>query len=76
MQNGGRVAAIAVPLVAFALLAAAFLGGVGDAESAASRERRREHFLRHVPHGPRNAVAASRTMPAAGAQHAAGKVRT
>lgn len=79
MENGGgghRVAAIAVPLLAFALLAAAFLGGGGGAaESPASRELRREHFLRHVPHEPQKASEASRTM-SAGTQHAAGKVRT
>jgi xylogalacturonan beta-1,3-xylosyltransferase len=73
MENGGgRVAATAVPLVAFALLAsafvlpgpAAFLGG----ESAASRE----HFLRHVPHEPQKPAA---RVPAS-TPPAAGKVRT
>ena len=67
MENGGRVAAIAVPLIATALLAAAFvlpppafLGGGGGAEAASIvRERRREHFLRHVPHEPQKAPASA-----------------
>jgi len=75
MENGGgRVAATAVPLLAFALLAAAFFVLPGPAaflggESPASRERRREHFLRHVPQEPQPQKAAARvpasTPPAA-----------
>lgn len=74
MENGGRVAAIAVPLIVSALFVAAFLlppyssslgGGGGAAESASIRE----HFLRHVPQKP------SRTPPVPSAQ-LAGKVRT
>lgn len=66
MENGGRVAAIAVPLLATALIAAAFvlpppsfLGGGGAASASIARERRREHFLRHVPHELRKAAPAS-----------------
>jgi hypothetical protein len=70
MENGGRVAAIAVPLLVSALFVAAFLlppyssSLGGGAESASIRE----HFLRHVPQKP------SRTPPAPSAQ-LAGKVR-
>jgi len=54
MENGGRVAAIAVPLLATALLAAAFV-----LPPRIVRERRREHFLRHVPHEPQKAPASA-----------------
>lgn len=62
MENGRRVAAIALPLIACALVAAAFvlpppafLGGAA-AESASVV---REHFLRHVPHEPQKAPASA-----------------
>jgi xylogalacturonan beta-1,3-xylosyltransferase len=66
MENGGRVAAIAMPLIASALIVAAFvlpppafLGGGAESASIV-RERRREHFLRHViPHEPQKAPASA-----------------
>jgi xylogalacturonan beta-1,3-xylosyltransferase len=61
MENGRRVAAIALPLIACALVAAAFvlpppafLGGAAESASVV-----REHFLRHVPHEPQKAPASA-----------------
>lgn len=63
MENaGGRVAAIAVPLVVFALIAASVVlppaiaaGGGSTSTASLERHAREQHFLRHVPHEPRKA---------------------